>query len=228
MSRSSRKVLDTLEKLAKDNGMGIFLIPSHVYTAEMLVCKYFEGPVINIIRSKLKNIPKNKRNLNHYTITYWKPVIEKMLSKQAHTKRPHHDDIHTEPDDYTNFNYLTTKFVLTDYSIDEAIMVNKISNEFSLKDIIKACDIARSNESMNIAYINGILQKQKAADEFKKGKLQDLADKSRQSDEILNKQKVYYDEDSVDEFEKSYEEKRNDMLLEMLLEKMTGGNDDGN
>lgn len=185
MSRESRKIFQELEQLANVDGVNGIITPGHIFVCDRLVIEFYTAPMINLIKSKLKVISKSKREWKHYTIEYWEPMLRNMLSKQDHAKRSVSNIIFDLELD--SFTYIISNYLISDYSLDDALLINHMIGVNTLNEIINACQIGKSNKVYEPRYINAILDKEKAKKQIRIDTIDKLTAKTEKSDIILDK-----------------------------------------
>jgi hypothetical protein len=85
MCRESRRILTELEIQSQKYNIGTIVTPTDIYITDQLVLKYFVAPILNAIRSKIKNM--KTRSSKHFTIDYWVPILEQMFSMNNSARR---------------------------------------------------------------------------------------------------------------------------------------------
>ena len=190
MCRETRKIITELETQASKYGMSTLVVPSHAYIADQLVLKYFAAPIINSIRSNLKNM--RTRSSKHFTIDYWVPVLDKMFSMSGSARREMSVVQVVDMSSNESFAILTSRYLITDYSLGDAEMIYNIVHKYTPKMVGDAVHIARQNNVYNIQYVNAVLEKSQAMSQIEKQKIERLASKADSSTSILDRQKVQH------------------------------------
>lgn len=186
MSRESRKLFQELDKLANADGAQGFITPGHVFISDRLVIEFYTAPMINLIKSKLKTISKSKREWKHYTIEYWEPMLRNMLSKQDHAKRSVPNMIFDLELD--SFTYIIGSYLIADYSLDDALLINHMIGMHTLNEIVNACQIGKSNKVYEPRYISAVLAKEEAKKQLGIQTIEKLTAKTEKSNTILDRQ----------------------------------------
>lgn len=218
MCRESRKIFEELDKQASMYDVQGFITPAHIYICDTLVCRYYTAPILNIIKQKIKTI-KNKE-WKHFTIEYWSPIIERMLSHAQGTMRD--ADICTDTNCLDSFEYIISKYLITDYSISDAIMLNKLIHGVPYASIMYACNEARKYNVSEIRYINAIIEKERAKQDAKIQAINNLSDKIAESDKILDAGVHTHTIMDIASAQYNYEKARQNAELEKKFEEMFG------
>lgn len=186
MSRESRKLFQELDKLANADGVQGFITSGHVFISDRLVIEFYTAPMINLIKSKLKTISKSKREWKHYTIEYWEPMLRNMLSKQDHAKRSVPNMIFDLELD--SFTYIIGSYLIADYSLDDALLINHMIGMHTLNEIVNACQIGKSNKVYEPRYISAVLAKEEAKKQLGIQTIEKLTAKTQKSNIILDRE----------------------------------------
>lgn len=181
MCRESRKIFDELNRQASMHDVQGLITPAHIYICDRLVCEYYTAPMINILKQRIKAV-KNKE-WKHFTIEYWEPVIRKNLKNATGT---HRDVASTGFDNQDGFAYVISNYLIADYSLSDAMMLNKLVNDVPLATIKYACEEAKKYGVREIRYINAIVDKERAKQEEKIRSINNLSNKIGQSDKLIN------------------------------------------
>lgn len=183
MCRESKKILDDLSKYASACDVQGLITPAHVYICDRLVCEYYTAPMLNIIKQRIKTV-KNKE-WKHFTIEYWEPVIRRTLKNVGGT---HRDTSDIGCDNQDGFAYVISNYLIADYSISDAIMLNKLVNSTPLASIKYACEEAKKYGVREVRYINAIIDKERAKQEERTRAIANLSDKIKGSDRLVQTQ----------------------------------------
>lgn len=183
MCRESKKIFDDLDRYASACDVQGLITPAHVYICDRLVCEYYTAPILNILKQRIKAV-KNKE-WKHFTIEYWEPVIRKSLKNAASTYR---DVTGIGCDNQDGFTHIVTNYLIADYSITDAIILNKLVNNTPLASIKYACEEAKKYGVREIRYINAIIDKERAKQEEKSRAIANLSDKIKGSDRLIQTQ----------------------------------------
>lgn len=222
MSREARKIFNELDNMAIDNGVQGILIPAHIYVCDKLILSYYTAPIINVIKSRFKSISKSKREWKHFTIEYWEPMIHNMLKTNQGVCRNNIIQ-HTINDEIINKFEIISKFLITDYSIQDALLIHTIVHNYTEKNIINACNMAKNMNIFDITYINGILEKEKAKESIKLKIVDNLANKIERSNTLLNKQTYNHSPIDLAMMEYNWNNKKRNAELEKMFNNITGG-----
>lgn len=183
MCRESKKIFDDLNRYASACDVQGLITPAHVYICDRLVCEYYTAPILNILKQRIKAV-KNKE-WKHFTIEYWEPVIRKSLKNAAST---HRGNVDIGCDNQDGFTHIVTNYLIADYSITDAITLNKLVNNTPLASIKYACEEAKKYGVREIRYINAIIDKERAKQEEKTRAIANLSDKIKGSDRLIQTQ----------------------------------------
>ena len=224
MSRSSRLVMNELNKLAKDSNVQGLTIPAHVYMCDYMTIKYSHRAIVNIIRSKLASIAPSRRQSKHYTVAYWYSVIDSMLKDNPNAKMDVGDaTIYGDMQDYNSFNHLTRHYLKSDYSNQDALTINNIVNTTDFITIVNACKVAERNCVFNMQYLRTIIDGEKQRAEYEALKTRLVNEKATESSNRLRMDIHTHTPLELAKIEYDYNQKRNDILLELMLKNLLEG-----
>ena len=184
MCRESRKIFEELDRQASMNDVQGLITPAHIYICDRLICEYYTAPIINILKQRIKAV-KNKE-WKHFTIEYWEPVIRKNLKNASGTHRENATNIGCDNQD--GFTNVVLNYLIADYSVTDAIILNKLVNSTPSASIKYACDEAIRYGVREIRYINAIIEKEKARQEERARSITALSEKIGQSDKLVQTQ----------------------------------------
>lgn len=191
MCRETRKLLETLDMMARGSSVTTLVTYKDVYIAEQLMSIYYYNPVINLIESRLKSI-KNKSSKN-FSPEYWTNIIELGFTNTDSVRRK--DDVciissvNKDSDLLRSFE-LISKYLLVDYStMDSSIILNMI-HHYTADSISKAISIAKDNKVYHINYIKTVVEREQALANIKKQDIKKLADSADNAANILSDRKV--------------------------------------
>ena len=224
MARASRNVVNELNRYADMAGVQGFLIPAHIYMCDYITLKYNYTAAINVIKSHMSKIPQSKREYKHFTPIYWYKVIDNMLGGKPGVCKTNDVTVHGEMVDYNSFNHITTIFLTDDYGAQDAALINKIVNKYTLSDIVSACKTASHNGAYSMSYVDAVLRDidgKKRAEELR---IRMLGERVEKSNAMLDGEIHTHTPIELAMAEHNYNKKREDMLLELLIDKMFGGN----
>ena len=187
MSRESRKLYTALGSLSHNKGVEPVITLEDIYISDMLLIKYYAAPIINIIKTRSKGVKWAEK---HSTVSYWLPMISNMIGRSASATRP----TAITPDWLTmgwedvepSFAHIN-QYVLTDYSYDDMVNIQRIVNSYETRDIINACKIGKANGVYEIRYINAVLDKEQAKKDMANIRRENLDNTIRSSDDLLTR-----------------------------------------
>lgn len=226
MCRASRQVVNELNKYADAAGVQGFLIPAHIYICDYMVIKYSHAAVMNVLRQHITKIPPRKREYKHFTTTYWYHVVDNVLGNQTSAKRSYDGEVYGEMKDYNTFNHITKIYLQDDYSVHEALLINQICNIYTLDDVVRACKTATGNAVHSMAYVMAILKDMDATKRAEELRIRMLGERIEKSSMQIQTETHTHTPIELAKSEYDYNKKRDDVLLELMLKKMFGG--DGN
>lgn len=218
MCRESRKVFDELERQALMNNVQGLITPAHVYICDRLICEYYTAPIINILKQRIKSV-KNKE-WKHFTIEYWEPVIRNSLRNATGTHRE--TIVNIGCDNQDGFTHVIADYLIADYSITDAIMLNRLINSVPLASIKYACDEAKRYGVREIRYINAIIDKERAKQEEKIRSINNLSAKIGESDKLTQIQTHRHTIMDVASAQYNYEKAKQDAELERQFREAFG------
>jgi hypothetical protein len=191
--------------------------PAHIYICDRLICEYYTAPMINILKQRIKGV-RNKE-WKHFTIEYWEPVIRKSLKNAAST---HRDTTDIGCDNQDGFTYIISNYLIADYSISDAIMLNRLVNSTPLASIKYACEEAKKYGVREIRYINAIIDKERAKQEEKVRVIGALSDKISQSDKLVQTQTHRHTMMDIASAQYNYEQAKQNAELERMFKEVFG------
>lgn len=217
MCRESRRVFDELSKQALANNVQGLTTPAHIYICDRLICEYYTAPMINILKQRIKAV-RNKE-WKHFTIEYWEPVIRKSLKNAAST---HRDTTDIGCDNQDGFAYVVSNYLIADYSISDAIMLNRLVNNTPFASIKYACEEAKKYGVREIRYINAIIDKERAKQEEKVRSISALSDRISQSDKLVRTQTHRHTMMDIASAQYNYEQAKQNAELERMFKEVFG------
>jgi hypothetical protein len=217
MCRESRKIFNELEKQALANNVQGLITPAHIHICDRLVCEYYTAPLINILKQRIKGI-RNKE-WKHFTIEYWEPVIRKNLKNATST---HRDVTGIGYNNQEAFHYVISNYLIADYSISDAIMLNRLVNSTPFASIKYACEEAKKYGVREIRYINAIIDKERARQEEKVRSIGALSDKISQSDKLTQTQTHRHTMMDIASAQYNYEQAKQNAELERMFKEVFG------
>lgn len=217
MCRESKRIFDELNRQASMNNVQGLTTPAHVYICDRLICEYYTAPMINILKQRIKGV-RNKE-WKHFTIEYWEPVIRKNLKNAAST---HRDITDIGCDNQDGFTYIVSNYLIADYSISDAIMLNRLVNNTPLASIKYACEEAKKYGVREIRYINAIIDKERAKQEEKVRVIDMLSDKISQSDKLTQTQTHRHTMMDIASAQYNYEKAKQNAELERMFKEVFG------
>lgn len=225
MAKASRLVIDELNRMAKESNVQGFTTPAHIYICDHMTAKYNHRAIMNVIKSHLNNMPKVRRQYKHFTPTYWFKIVESVLGDNAKIIDCN-ITLYGELNDYNQFVHITQHYLLTDYSQSDAIKINNISNTASIQEVVNACKIASQNGVYNISYVETIINGERQKKRLSEVRDSILFDKTQQSNKLLNTETHTHTPIELAQMEYSFEKKKEDILLELLMQKYLNGKGD--
>lgn len=180
MSRDSRKLFEFIDGIASKHGVQGMITPAHIYICDTLVCQFYVTAIENVIRNKLNHI--GKKTSRHFDITYWESIVRLMLTDKG-AMRNHNISQSLNAESFNIINEL----MITDYSVEDATMMNRIIADNNTNTIRKACDIAKSSNVRNIQYISAVIDRMNAELGLRIMKIDKLGEKIERSSKIDNK-----------------------------------------
>ena len=217
MCRESKKIFDELNRQASMNNVQGLTTPAHIYICDRLICEYYTAPMINILKQRIKGV-RNKE-WKHFTIEYWEPVIRKNLKNATST---HRDVTDIGCDNQDGFTYIVSNYLIADYSISDAIMLNRLVNNTPLASIKYACEEAKKYGVREIRYINAIIDKERAKQEEKVRSINVLSDRISQSDKLVQTQVHRHTMMDIASAQYNYEQAKKNAELERMFKEVFG------
>jgi hypothetical protein len=156
-----------------------------MYVADQLVLKYFAAPILNSIKSKLKNM--RTKSSKHFTIEYWVPVLEQMFSMNNSARREGSPILAIETTSNPSFVWIS-QYLITDYSLGDAQIIYDMVHKYTEAMILSAINTARKSGVYNIQYVNAILEKAVAMAGIEQHKMEKLVTRAETSASILDRE----------------------------------------
>lgn len=219
MSRDARKLLTDIEDMARVDNITTLVTLSDIFVAEQMILKYFTAPLINLIKSKLKNI-KN-RTSKHYSLNYWITIVEQSFTNINSVKRD--PSIIIDGALYLDSFSKISTYLITDYSIFDAEVVYQIIHRYDCKLISDSILTAKSCSVYNIQYVKAIIEKSYALSKIKTQEMMKLGEKANMSNAILNKEKVSNTIIDVAQASYNWESAKENSEIEEQFKKLFGG-----
>lgn len=222
MNRESRRLLCDLETLAQQNSTSTLVTQTQIYIAEQVTLKYYTAPILNAIKSKVKQL--KKKSSKHFTIEHWVSVLDSMFAMNGSVRRENSIVQVIDGNDIGNQGFqVISKYLPVDYSMHDAEMVYRVVHQYEVHRIQNACRIAINNNVYNIQYVNAILEKEQALSNIKLQNSQELNKRAENASEILNKQKVQHTVMDVAASQYDWEQRKQNAELERMMNEMLGG-----
>lgn len=218
MCRESRKIFDELNRQASMCDVQGITTPAHIYICDKLICEFYTAPMINILKTRIKSV--RKKEWKHFTIEYWEPVIRQSLKNAPSAHRQNYD---IGCDNLDGFTYIINNYLIADYSISDAIMLNKLVNSTTLAMIKYACEEAKRYNVREVRYINAIIDKERAKQEEKMRSINALSDKISQSDKLTDVPTHKHTIMDIASAVHNYENAMQNAELERKLKELYGG-----
>lgn len=217
MCRESRRILDELNRQASMNNVQGLTTPAHIYICDRLVCEYFTAPLLNILKQRIKGV--RKKEWKHFTIDYWEPVIRKNLKNAGGT---HRDVTGIGCDNQDGFTYVVSNYLIADYSISDAIMLNRLVNSTPFESIKHACEEAKKYGVREIRYINAIIERERAEQELRARSIDALSDKIGQSNRLVNTETHRHTPIEIATAQHNYHQRMQNARLERMFKEAFG------
>lgn len=221
MHRESRKLLQELEKLAKQNNITTIVTLGEIYQCDQLIMKYYINPVLNVINNKLKHI--GKKTSKHFGIQYWVTIIETTLGNNTSVQRDNWSGIidrNTPPAVYQLIN----NYMPCDYGDNDTNTIIELIRKYSSDSIIKAINVGKSNNVYSIQYVKAVIEKEQALSNIHKQKIEDLASKAESAVSVLDRGKVENTIMDVASAIHNWDKAKEDAELIAQFNAMFGGN----
>lgn len=227
MAKASRLVIDELNRMGRESDVQGFNTPAHIYICDYMTAKYNHRAIMNVIKSHLNNMPKVKRQYKHFTPTYWYKIVDNILGDNAKIIDGN-VNLCGEMVDYNPFIQITQHYLLSDYGQYDAIKINNIVNTASIQDIISACKVATQNSVYSVPYIESIINSEHQKKHLNEVRESILFDKTQQSNKLLNTETLTHTPIELAQMEYNYEKRKEDILLELLVEKLLNSKEETN
>lgn len=222
MNRESRKILNDLELQAQQNGTSTLVTATGIYIAEQVSLKYYTAPILNMIKSKVKQL--KKKSSKHFTIEHWVSVLDTIFAENMSVRRENSVVQVVDGNDIGNQGFqIISKYLPVDYSINDAELIYKMVHAYELHRIQNACHVAIGNNVYNIQYVNAILEKEQALSNIKKQGIEELNKRAENASEILNKQKIQHTIMDVASSQYNWEQQKQNAELERRMNELLGG-----
>lgn len=218
MNREARKLLESLDSLASQYSISTLVTQKQVYIAEQITQKYYTAPILNAIKSKVKQL--KKKSSKHFTIEHWISVLDCMFQSNASVKRDMSNVNIIDADiGYEGF-CIISKYLITDYSIQDAGTIYNIVGKYTPDRIQSAINVAKSNNVYNIQYINAILEKEQALSNIKKQGINKMRERIDNSNSILDKKLVQHSIIDMATNQYNWEQEKENAELERKMQEV--------
>lgn len=125
--------------------------------------------------------------------------------------------------DYNSFNHFTKIYLTDDYSVHDALLINQIVNNYTLDEIVRACKTASDNAVHSVSYVQAILKDMAATKRAEELRIRMLGERIEQSSMQIQTETHTHTPIELAQAEYNYNKKRDDILLELMLRNMFGG-----
>lgn len=221
MSREARKLLNDLDALALQYKTSTIVTPSQIYVADQIIQKYYTSPIFSTIKSKVKAL--KSVSSKHFTIDHWVSVIDSIFSNNSSVRREESVIRTIDGGDIGLGGFqLISKYLITDYSINDAETIYKIVHTYTTEMIQSAIRVAVNNKVYNVQYINAILEREQALSNIKKQETERLRERANQSNSILNRQKVEHSVLDMATSQYNWEQQKQNAELERMMQEKFG------
>lgn len=221
MSRESRKLLEGLETLAKQNNITTLVTSKEVYIADQITLVYYTAPILNLIKSKINQM--KKKSSKHFTVEHWVSVLNSIFGNNSSVKREVQSDVAQADDVGCHSHSLISKYLLVDYSSIDSELIYNIVHKYSDNSIQKAIQTATNANVYNIQYVNAILEKEQAVSNMHKQKMDKLREKANSSNSVLNRPRVEHTALDMAMNQYNWEQQKQNAELEKKMMDMFGG-----
>lgn len=187
MSRESRKLIDSLCSQSVSMGYEFEIRYTDVYLADMLMIKLYSAPIINMLKTRIKNT--RTINASKFTVEYWASSISKALGNNKSAIKEDHTKLDWFPKEWQYIEksfILINRYLLIDYGYDDMVKIQRIVNMFSYDEIKSAIGKAEQSKVYNIKYLSAILDGEQAKSDIKHDRIKKLSARANQSNNLLN------------------------------------------
>lgn len=221
ISRESRRLLDELDKLATQYDTSVIVTPSQMYIADQLTLKYFTAPILNAIKSKVKQL--KKVSSKHFTVEHWVSVLDSMFQNNVSVRRDGSvvQIIDGKDVGISGFQ-LISKYLVDDYSQQDAEMIYQIIHEYSDLMIKDAINVASGNNVYNIRYVNAVLKKELALTNMRMQAAKQIEERADRSNAILNRPIIQHSAIDMATSQYDWEKAKQNAELERKMQEMFG------
>jgi len=191
VNRDSRKVVTFLSSICGQRGVEFDASPIQGYITDMLMMMYYPAPIINILKSSAGRVKGFQTK--HGTIEYWLPMIMNMQKGTSLKSAIRPDRVRPDWTDnpimqvpLNRYDYITSKYLLTDYSYNDMMMLHRICHTVDDKVIEYACGVGKQNGVYNIPYINAVIGGELAKAQLRRQENEQFMDRVNQSTRVLD------------------------------------------
>lgn len=191
VNRDSRKVLSFLSSICGQRGVEFDTSPIQGYMTDMLMMMYYPTPIINILKSSAGRTKGFQTK--HGTIEYWLPMLMNMQKGESLKSAVRPDRVRPDWTDNPiiqiplgRYNYITSQYLLTDYSYNDMIALMRICNTVDDKIIERACGVGKQNGVYSIPYIRAVIEGELAKEQLKQQNTDRFMEKVNHSVDVLN------------------------------------------
>ena len=221
MSRESRRLLDELDKMSAQYNTSVIVTPSQMYIADQLTLKYFTAPILNAIKSKVKQL--KKVSSKHFAVEHWVSVLDSMFQNNMSVRREGSVVQIIDGKDVGLAGFqLISRYLIDDYGQQDAEMIYSIIHEYSDIMIRDAINVSISNNVYNIRYVNAVLKRELALTNMKMQAAKQIEERADKSNAILNRQIVQHSAIDMATNQYNWEKAKQNADLEKRMKEMFG------
>ena len=213
MCKKSREIIDGLDEFAHSRNAQRLTTPGQVYMCDYLVLTFMYAPaILTFIKSDIKKSPNPKK----FDITYWKP-------ERIHLQRSDRDMSDTGVNNLDGFKQIVMNYLLVDYSINDALAINRLCERNTASEIETAVGIAKRANVYSIPYLTAILDRMFIERMTKDAQTAEINKRVAENDIKLTKERIVkHTPLELAQMQYEWEEKEENARLEKLFKEKFG------
>ena len=221
MSRESRTLLQEMERMASEHNITAIITTQQVYAADQVILKYYTAPILNAIKSKVRGL--KKVSSKHFNIEHWISVLDSMFGNNQSVRRDNSPVILVDSSDngFGGFG-LISKFLITDYGLQDAEMIYRIVHQYDTDMISEAIKISSNAKVNNIRYANAVLENMQAKSNIRKHEVEVLRERADSAKNILNRETIQHSTIDMATAQYEWQRQKENFELERKMQEKFG------
>ena len=210
-----------MEKIANSHSITTIVTMQEIYAADQLILKYYTAPILNAMKSKIKNL--KKVSSKHFNVEHWVSVLDSMFGNNQSVRRENSPIILVDGSDtgLGGFGQIS-KFLIADYGLYDAELIYRIVHQYPVEMISDAIKIATNSKVFNIRYVNAVLENMQAKSNIRKHEIEIIRERADSSKQILNKELEQHSTIEMATAQYDWEKSKENSELEKKMREMFG------